>query len=499
MALSDIKATLSSRSPNNTQLQLEGDLLTSKNSLSPTIPTPETSPSSAERTARDAPMSLIQEIKENMSLPTQTSPLRVASQDVIANGIVSEDVAFSKLSSRWLFMSTDPIDLRSKSSLLFGTCILAGIHITPALYGSETHQKLYKHVYDMLAQSQLVSGTSLDTIQALLIFSMWDLRPTRDHDHGNSWLLSGLAAMKVMMITRFENLFQASDGQEVSRSRELLRTWNLICLCHLQFSIGSGRPPVISRQYFEECAKILNYESYNARDELVVAGVELYRTLWELISSNEIRTDSVAWPEIERLRRRHEHIYHLDSSEPLRFAYSCTYLILTRRTLRHINESHAVEKGRSRPLNGETQKQEFIQFAVGHSHQVLNLFLSMSDLTTYIHPAYENLLCSFAMVTLAELADHVTNIFETTTLMEQAVSHIQRGGKAEPVSRWSLSIMKQHILGGNDEEAVISEDSDPIYGMNVAAGDILRSWEDVNWSIEQEFPSLEEVFFGGVL
>lgn len=132
-------------------------------------------------------------------------------------------------------MSTDPAELRTKSSLLFGTCILAGIHITPSLYGSETHQKLYNHVQGILAQSQLVSGAYLDTIQALLIFSMWDLRPTRDHDHGNSWLLSGIAAMQVVMTTRFETLFRTNDCHEVSRSREILRTWNLVCLCHLQF------------------------------------------------------------------------------------------------------------------------------------------------------------------------------------------------------------------------------------------------------------------------
>lgn len=75
----------------------------------------------------------------------------------------------------------------------------------------------------------------------------------------------------------------------------------------------------------------------------------------------------------------------------------------------------------------------------------------MSDLTTYVHPAYENLLCSFTMVALAELADNHTNVFETTALMEQAVSHIQRGGMAEPVSCWSLSIMKQHITGGTNK------------------------------------------------
>lgn len=77
-----------------------------------------------------------------------------------------------------------------------------------------------------------------------------------------------------------------------------------------RFSVGSGRPPVIAKQYFDQCAKILEFPSYNSRDELVLAGVELYRTLWDLISSNVIQKESAAWPEIERLRKTHDRIYN---------------------------------------------------------------------------------------------------------------------------------------------------------------------------------------------
>jgi hypothetical protein len=123
----------------------------------------------------------------------------------------------------------------------------------------------------------------------------------------------------------------------------------------------------------------------------------------------------------------------------------------------------------------------------------------MSDLTTYVHPAYENLLCSFAMATLVELADHVSNIFETTTLMEHAVSHIQRGGKAEPVGRWSLGIMKQYITGDNNDQDPISQEDTAVADELIdPATDIVRSWEEVDWNFEQDFPSLQEMFFGVV-
>jgi len=80
--------------------------------------------------------------------------------------------------------------------------------------------------------------------------------------------------------------------------------------------------------------------------------------------------------------------------------------------------------------------------------------------------------------------------------MEQAVSHIQRGGKAESVGRWSLGIMKQHInTENNDPDPELhgtSSDSDELLDI---ASDIQRSRENVSWNLERNFPSLQEIFF----
>ncbi|KAJ5093808.1 hypothetical protein N7456_009669 [Penicillium angulare] len=467
---------------------------------------PEKAQSNAEQTARDAPMSLIQEIRENITLHRQPLKIQDLSEDVIINGIISEQTAsillkgFSKLSSRWLFMSIKPSDLRAQSPLLFGTCILAGLHITPSLHGSSTHQALYRHVHGLLSQAQSASAVSLDTIQAMLVFSMWDLRPTRDHDHGNSWLLSGTAAMQVMITTSFESLLQITNAQEQTRARDILRTWNLICLCQLQFSVGCGRPPVIASQYFDQCAKVLEFPCYNSRDELVLCGVDLYRTLWGLISSNIVQRDVPVWSEIEQLRKSQEHIYNLDSSEPLRFAYSCAYLILAHRTLQHIHESRPDNLGSCKATTEGNNLALFIEFSIYHARQILVLFLSMSDLTTCIHPAYENLLCSFAMVTLAEFVVHVPNIDEIIRLMEQCISHIQQGGKAEPVSKWSMNVIKQHVNGKNEMASLISEsteDTEPF--IPALADSMTKSWVESEWNMDSEFPSLEDMFFGNVV
>lgn len=51
------------------------------------------SPSIVEQTARNAPMSLIQEIRENMALPQQPSTAQDPSEDSIIGSIVSEELA----------------------------------------------------------------------------------------------------------------------------------------------------------------------------------------------------------------------------------------------------------------------------------------------------------------------------------------------------------------------------------------------------------------------
>ncbi|RFU25666.1 hypothetical protein B7463_g10673, partial [Scytalidium lignicola] len=451
----------------------------------------KTAASTVERTTRNAPMSLIKGINTNFSSRKPPSESRDLSEDVIINGIVSDQIAlmslkgFYKLSSRWLFMSTDSIELRTKSPLLFGTCILAGLHINPALHGSDTHKSLYRHVHGLLGQANITSPASLETIQSMLIFSMWDLMLDREHDHGNCWLLSGTAAMQVMMTTNFEQLLQVKDRQGNAKARE--------------------------------CAKILKFPSYNSRDELVLSGVELYRVLWKLISSDEVQKESTIWLDIEKLRKAQDHFYNLDSSEPLRFAYSCTYLILSRHSLQHIcelrsgggNHAHAgTQIDLQAGLSEKPDPTPFLKLAIHHSHQLLHLFLSMSDLTN-VHPAYENLLCSFAMVTLAEFVVHLPDVCDTMTLMERAISHIQRGGKAEPVSKWTLNVVKQHIVEMSELERTVFEDSFGVvrrHGMVLpvlpASGSITprhNILEDDYRDTEQEFPSLEEMFLGNMI
>lgn len=85
--------------------------------------------------------------------------------------------------------------------------------------------------------------------------------------------------------------------------------------------------------------------------------------------------------------------------------------------------------------------------------------------------------------------------------MERAISHIQHGGKAEPVSRWSLNVIRQHV-GGNQGESVPDGTDNEIF-LSLLTENAARSWMpvamDSEWSVDQEFPSLEDMFFGNAV
>jgi hypothetical protein len=66
-----------------------------------------------------------------------------------------------------------------------------------------------------------------------------------------------------------------------------------------RFSAGTGRPPVLSRQYLDQCQNILNLSSFDSRDQLVAVGVKLYTVLCELVNADNVQTDGTVWHEID--------------------------------------------------------------------------------------------------------------------------------------------------------------------------------------------------------
>jgi hypothetical protein len=178
---------------------------------------------------------------------------------------------------------------------------------------------------------------------------------------------------------------------------------------------------------------------------------------------------------------------------------------LTRRTLKYLSEQ-PTKNQKKNSTDADLDPSLYINLAVEHANRILHLFLAMSDLTAFVRPAYENLLCSFAMVTLSEFAICLDDIDATLALMERTSQHVQLGGKAEPVSKWALSVIKKYVSDNSrDVDFEIGQPGTftPRQGLGVSTANNTVSpveFESGDWvsgdSTFQDFPSLEEMFLG---
>lgn len=75
---------------------------------------------------------------------------------------------------------------------------------------------------------------------------------------------------------------------------------------------------MLSRQYLKQCKNILSLPSYNSRDQLVAAGVELYDSLCNLVNSDTVQTDSLVWDEIDDWKNRCGQFFGTSSHETIK-------------------------------------------------------------------------------------------------------------------------------------------------------------------------------------
>jgi hypothetical protein len=131
----------------------------------------------------------------------------------------------------------------------------------------------------------------------------------------------------------------------------------------------------------------------------------------------------------------------------------------------------------------------------------------MSDLTSFVRPAYENLLCSYAMVTLSEFSSYLEKAETTLNLMEKTSFHVQLGGKAEPVSQWAINVLRKFVL--DSKPAHVETEGMKATDFGSAGRDMTKSAENSmqfmgnfggdSFGLEEyldDFPSLEEMFLG---
>jgi hypothetical protein len=92
-----------------------------------------------------------------------------------------------------------------------------------------------------------------------------------------------------------------------------------------------------------------------------------------------------------------------------------------------------------------------ISLTVDHASKVLTALLMLSESTSYVRPAFEELMGTYATVTLSEFASHLQSPIASFSLMEKVHRHAQLGGRVAPVSQWAHAVMARFISNMNGD------------------------------------------------
>ncbi|KAH8698809.1 hypothetical protein BGW36DRAFT_376755 [Talaromyces proteolyticus] len=395
----------------------------------------------------------------------------LSKMDLASGGLVNVLLeGFKQISHLRPFIIHDSPEelLKQNHHLLFATCLLAGIQTVGLCHGSALHRSLYGCVKSHLGIEMLNTPVPLSTIQALLIFSTWNLCPSLTTRYIDSWFLSGSAVSHSMVTLDLSKLAAKSHFRDKG-ARDKYRTWMLILLVHLKFAVGTGQPSVIDIESLKRWTVSVNPLPKNCEpcDKATAAELELYILLYEVVHKNE-KPISTAWSQVENWAERYLNEgkeTFLGNYLSLCFAYSSVSLILARWELakaqkRSNNLSHQHHHRRNRSQeevanndqnDSSTTHVRFssqINLILRHSHLLLDQVMDLCSQTALVNPSYDFLLTAYAGVTLVEYATFITNPQYTYELMEKVQFQQARcrGSKyLESVFNWATNVMRKRV------------------------------------------------------
>lgn len=248
----------------------------------------------------------------------------------------------------------------------------------------EEQRELFWIVRRLLAMALITSPLTDHDVEAILYCSLYNIARKPSQPLLDNWMVSSDGIKQMMYCTSFQKIEDRCKSREYKQSDLFhLRIWTLLCICHLQCSIGNGRPSLISKDYMDICDRVIDYPWSNLEDNVNAALVRLAREVHKMfyskdLISNLIRDDQIAniegvkcfsFKELHDWRNRWKELIDNDLSGTLLFNYDFYHIILSRRFI-------ASFKG-VRDYKVITYINVAYNTAVHYSRAILNRFLQL--------------------------------------------------------------------------------------------------------------------------
>jgi hypothetical protein len=210
----------------------------------------------------------------------------------------------------------------------------------------EEQAELYWIVRRLLAMALTTSPITDHDAEAILYCSLYNIARKPAQPLLDSWMISSDGLKQMMLCTSFQKIEDRIKAKVYEQDDLFhLRIWTLLCVCHLQYSIGSGRPHLIPNDYLDICEYIIEYPQSNLEDNVNYALVRLTKQVHRMFYTRDLTLNLIKYEQIEdiddvkcfkfeELHHWREHWKELidnDMSGTLMFNFDFYHIILSRR------------------------------------------------------------------------------------------------------------------------------------------------------------------------
>ncbi|OBW65690.1 MAG: Protein disulfide-isomerase tigA [Aureobasidium pullulans] len=252
------------------------------------------------------PVEILQDLQSELYGQVATPSEQTSRLDVVSVDILSNDTAIELLRtsidrySKWIplaevvkFVSNVSQRFVRNSPLLMNVLCLLATRYHPEI-ASQTVSDIYKHVKRMVADAVIdTPPVTSSVIQAFTLLCLFSPAVQTDKPL-DSWHLSAITANHAVIAFGPSNVQQPGAAEE--RTIEQLRVWGSLCLTHLQYSIGSGRPLTIAIRLMDGCRRLLEQPTIMPFDTPLIAELQFYICLHTALGNPAATPESAFAP-----------------------------------------------------------------------------------------------------------------------------------------------------------------------------------------------------------
>ncbi|KAG9648703.1 hypothetical protein KCU64_g9707, partial [Aureobasidium melanogenum] len=253
------------------------------------------------------PVEILQDLQSELYAQSgQSSSEETNRLDVVSVGLLSFETAVQLLRtsidrySKWIpladvvkFVSNVSRDFSWSSPLLMNVLCLLATRYHPEV-SSQTVQELYKYIKRLVADAVIETPpVASSVVQALTLLCLFSPAVQTDKPL-DSWHLSASTANHAVVAFGPSNVEQPGAVEE--HTIEQLRVWSGLCLTHLQYSIGSGRPLSISVRLMDGYRRLLEQPTIMPSDTPLIAELQFYICLHTALQNPTATPESAFTP-----------------------------------------------------------------------------------------------------------------------------------------------------------------------------------------------------------